>query len=335
MSIAAPPQTRNKQSVYYRIFLVFTLLAALLLPTLPANASGNIHIVQPGESLSVIAARHGLTIQQLQQWNHISNPNLIYSGQSLRLSEPGSSSQQGRYYTVRRGDTLSHIASQFGMTVSGLASYNHISNADFIYIGLRLHIPTEAPHITPTDGPAISTYTVQPGDTLSAIAFRFNSSIATIAYTNQLNNVNHIYPGQRLRIPHSANIYNGAKKFVISISRQHCWLYNNNALLYSWRCSTGRSRWGTRTGTFAVQNKLSRAYGGSWNIWMPYWLGIYWAGSSQNGIHGLPWNATTGGQTWAGYVGVPITYGCIMLDNYAARTLYRLAYIGMPVIIRP
>jgi len=335
MHFIVPSQNRNKRATYRYIFVVCILLTALLLPALPAYAAGSIHVVQPGESLSGIAARYGLTIHQLQQWNHINNPNLIYVGQRLRITATSSPAQQRRYYTVRRGDTLGKIAAKFGMTVAALANYNNIKNTDFIYVGLRLRIPVGAPQAAPTTGPAVSSYIVQAGDTLSGIAFRFNSTISAIAYANRLSDVNHIYPGQRLRIPRSANVYNGPKKFVVSLSRQHCWLYSGNTLLYSWRCSTGRSGWRTRTGTFSVQNKLPRAYGSSWNIWMPYWLGIYWAGSSQNGIHGLPWNATTGGQTWAGYVGVPITYGCIMLDNYAAKTLYRLAYIGMPVIIRP
>jgi lipoprotein-anchoring transpeptidase ErfK/SrfK len=67
---------------------------------------------------------------------------------------------------------------------------------------------------------------------------------------------------------------------------------------------------------------------------MPYWLGIYWSGSSENGIHGLPWNAKTGRRTWVGLVGTRITYGCVMLNDGAAKLLWEKAYIGMPVIIQ-
>ena len=68
---------------------------------------------------------------------------------------------------------------------------------------------------------------------------------------------------------------------------------------------------------------------------MPYWLGIYWAGASENGIHGLPWNAKSGVQVWTGNVGKPITFGCVMLDNVNAKMLYNTAWIGMPVVIKP
>ena len=100
-----------------------------------------------------------------------------------------------------------------------------------------------------------------------------------------------------------------------------------------WRCSTGRSGSGTKTGSFRVQSKIRNAWGSRWQFWMPYWLGIYWAGSSENGIHGQPWYPN-GGQVWAGLVGTPITFGCVMLDNTTAAQLYSLAYIGMPVTIR-
>jgi lipoprotein-anchoring transpeptidase ErfK/SrfK len=87
------------------------------------------------------------------------------------------------------------------------------------------------------------------------------------------------------------------------------------------------------TGTFRVQSKYQRAWASTWNFYMPYWLGIYWAGKIENGIHGLPYNPTNGRKTWAGMVGTPITFGCIMLDDANAKKLWDVAYIGMPVII--
>jgi lipoprotein-anchoring transpeptidase ErfK/SrfK len=82
-----------------------------------------------------------------------------------------------------------------------------------------------------------------------------------------------------------------------------------------------------------IQSKIRTAYESTWNIWMPYWLGLYWAGGTENGFHGMPWNAATGRQMWPGLVGTPITYGCIMLTNENAEILWEMAYIGMPVTI--
>ena len=72
-----------------------------------------------------------------------------------------------------------------------------------------------------------------------------------------------------------------------------------------------------------------------WNIWMPYWLGLYQAGSTENGIHGMPWDAETEAPTWEGSVGIPITFGCIMVSNEHAKLLYDMSYVGMPVTILP
>lgn len=332
---------QNSWGHQLRYFAIGAVVILSLLVGMQASVlgAGDVHIVHASETLSGIAARYGLTMVQLQRWNHLSDPDLIYVGQRLRLTPLGTGALEERVYTVHWGDTLSGIARRYGMATEALAAYNDIQISNFIYVGQQLRIPEEAPSLAATKpaptGPPVSVYVVQRGDTLSAIAYRFNTTILSLSYANQLSNVNTIYAGQKLRIPLSQLSYNGAKKLVIRISRQHCDLYNNNVLIYSWRCSTGRSGWGTRTGTFYVHSKIPRAYGSKWNIWMPYWLGIYWAGASENGVHGLPWNANTGQQVWPGYVGTPITFGCVMLDNLAARTLFTLAYIGMPVVVLP
>jgi len=104
-------------------------------------------------------------------------------------------------------------------------------------------------------------------------------------------------------------------------------------VVYSFVCSTGKSGTPTRYGRFSVISKLPEAYGSAWDLRMPYWLGIYWAGGTENGIHGLP--ILSNGQTlWAGYLGQPISYGCIVLDTWAAKQLYDWAAVGTEVIIR-
>lgn len=124
-----------------------------------------------------------------------------------------------------------------------------------------------------------------------------------------------------------------AKKIVVSISQQHLRAYENGVLKWNWVCSSGRYGSGTRLGQFAVQSKFPNAWGGTWSIWMPYWLGIYWAGGTENGIHALPINPD-GSILWSGYLGTPISFGCIVLDTWAAKLLYDWADIGTPVIIQ-
>jgi lipoprotein-anchoring transpeptidase ErfK/SrfK len=62
---------------------------------------------------------------------------------------------------------------------------------------------------------------------------------------------------------------------------------------------------------------------------MPQWLGIYWAGGSENGIHSLP--IVNGQRLWGGYLGTPISYGCIVLGVQEADQLYNWADLGTPV----
>ena len=66
---------------------------------------------------------------------------------------------------------------------------------------------------------------------------------------------------------------------------------------------------------------------------MPWWLGIYWVGSVENGIHGLPIN-DSGYQMWGGYLGSRVSYGCVILSTENARTLWQWADIGTPVTIQ-
>ena len=126
--------------------------------------------------------------------------------------------------------------------------------------------------------------------------------------------------------------YNGSKYILVDISEQHMYVYEEDALLYSFIASTGMGN-STRVGTFSVLNKIPNAYGATWNIWMPNWLGIYWSGSLQNGIHALP-ILSNGATLWAGFLGTPISYGCVVLDTYDAQVLYDWADIGTPVEIR-
>ncbi len=126
--------------------------------------------------------------------------------------------------------------------------------------------------------------------------------------------------------------YSGRKYILVDISEQHLYAYENEALVFSFVASTGMNN-ATRTGNFAVQSKIPNAYGSTWNIWMPDWLGIYWAGSTENGIHALP-ILSNGGVLWAGFLGRPISYGCVVLGTYDAELLYNWADMGTPVEIQ-
>jgi len=100
------------------------------------------------------------------------------------------------YHVVRYGDNLTRIAARYGTTVWAIAQANGIWNPNHIYLGQVLLIPAYAP--SPAPWPNI--YIVQPGDTLSAIAWRFGTTVWAIAQANGIWNPNLIYLGQTLYI---------------------------------------------------------------------------------------------------------------------------------------
>jgi len=76
--------------------------------------------------------------------NNIQNTNLIYPGEKLRITESTNTNLnpvvQNNYYTVQRGDTLSGIATRYGVTVRYLVSLNGIQNPNLIYPGQMLKV---------------------------------------------------------------------------------------------------------------------------------------------------------------------------------------------------
>lgn len=108
-------------------------------------------------------------------------------------------------YTVKAGETLSGIAARFGTTYQAIAALNGIANPNLIYPGQVLKL-TGAASATPSApaAPAAATYTVKPGDTLSAIAAKFATSYRQLATLNKISDPNKIYPGQVLRLSATA-----------------------------------------------------------------------------------------------------------------------------------
>lgn len=115
-----------------------------------------------------------------------------YDGVAAIVNGGGSGDSQ--LYTVQSGDTLSGIASRYGVTVDSIVAANGIQNPNLIYAGQRLSIPI---------GGTASTkhvYTVQSGDTLSGIAAKFGTTYQAIAAANGILDPDRIYAGQVLTI---------------------------------------------------------------------------------------------------------------------------------------
>jgi len=122
------------------------------------------------------------------------------------------------------------------------------------------------------------------------------------------------------------------KRIEINISTQRFSAYEGDRLVYQFVTSTGLRGRDTAAGHFRVQSKIPLAYSSIWRLQMPYWLGIYWVGSVENGIHALPIRPD-GSVMWGGLLGQRASYGCVILSTSAARSIYNWAEIGTKVDI--
>jgi soluble lytic murein transglycosylase-like protein len=96
------------------------------------------HVVAPGETLSAIAHRYGVSVEHLARLNELANPNLIIAGQRLRV--PARAVVES-VHVVSPGETLSSIAARYGTSVVSLARVNRISDPNLIVAGTKLKVP--------------------------------------------------------------------------------------------------------------------------------------------------------------------------------------------------
>ena len=171
--------------------------------------------VRRGDTLGRIARRFGTTVNTLVAMNDVDQPHLIQPGQVLRVPagqtaaasavhEP-TRSQTPQRYRVRRGDTLGRIAKHFDTTVGTLVAMNDVDQPHLIQPGQILRVPAGRMAAASADPDPVQPqkpqrYQVQPGDSLSVIAARFNTTVATLAMLNGLSRPYLIKPGQVLDV---------------------------------------------------------------------------------------------------------------------------------------
>ena len=237
-------------------------------PTAPAPlpkdvAAANVYVVKSGDSLSKIAAAHGVRTAELKELNQIVDANKIRAGQKLILPDYAKPSQSqpaakaaapaaakpaagaGDAYVVKSGDSLSKIAAAHGVKTKELMAANNIVDANKIFVGQKLAIPgakaaekapaAPAPEAAPAAAPApeaapapvpapavaapapeaapaapavpeagqeaMLDYTVQDGDTLEGIARLFVVRQDDIRRVNNLPAGTDVKPNQVIKIP--------------------------------------------------------------------------------------------------------------------------------------
>ncbi|MEO6115434.1 MAG: LysM peptidoglycan-binding domain-containing protein [Pseudolysinimonas sp.] len=202
-------------------------LREILLTSAKSNASTVVapttYTVVPGDNVSSIAGRYGVSTASVLALNGLSWKSLIFPGQVLKLSTstasaapaaPAAAVGTGGRYTIVHGDTISAVAARFGVTTQAVLTANGLSWSSIIYPGQTIAIPAGgAPlaiqtvsSVTPTApaAPAATrSYTIVAGDTVSAIAKRFGVTTAAILAANGMGSSTIIYSGRTLAIPAS------------------------------------------------------------------------------------------------------------------------------------
>ncbi len=157
--------------------------------------TGNVtYTVKSGDSLWSIANQYGITVDELKRANNLTS-NTLQIGQVLTIPGQTTTPPTGNVtYTVKRGDSLWSIASQYGVSVNALRTANNLTT-DTLQIGQVLVIPGQG-NTTPEN----ITYTVKSGDSLWSIANTYNTTVDELKRLNNLT-TNLLSIGQQLIIP--------------------------------------------------------------------------------------------------------------------------------------
>jgi len=167
------------------------------------------HRVSRGQTLSSIASRYGVRMNDLVALNNLHSRHSIRVGQLLRLPERGKRIQgktimvaedapptvepsaipESGTYKVRSGDSIASIARRYGVSTGELLALNNLRNSSRIYPGQRLTLAK--PEQT-------DIHVVRRGETIDRIAKRYGKDASEILAINNIDNKNRIFPGQKL-----------------------------------------------------------------------------------------------------------------------------------------
>jgi membrane-bound lytic murein transglycosylase D len=202
--------------------------------TMPA-VSLRTYRVMRGQTLSGIAARHGVSAASIQAANGLRGTRLRV-GQVLTIPVPGAAEEYAdadapdesgppaiaSRHTVRSGETLGGVAARYGVTIGGLRAANGMRQGDVLKVGRVLSIPVGGStadggdEVVARAGSTRRAHLVRRGETLSAIAVRYGVRLADLRAWNLLRG-NNVRVGQRLvvHVPARVAISSGLEYYNV------------------------------------------------------------------------------------------------------------------------
>lgn len=184
----------------------------------------NIYVVKKGDTLYSIATANNTTVDELKRINNLTS-NILSTGQLLKIPSP---LLPETTYTVKKGDSLYSIATEYNTTVDELKRINNLTS-NILSIGQVLKLPGDKVSDVEQEENTVS-YTVQKGDSLYSIARKYSTTIDKIKDLNNLT-TNLLSIGQVLLIPTDTDLettytvqkgdslYRIAKKYDTTVDR--------------------------------------------------------------------------------------------------------------------
>lgn len=188
-------------------------------PVVAVSKAPTTYTVRQGDTVSGIAARFGLSAQEVLVRNGLGWNTIIHPGQTLHLSSkpaaptaaPASTGSTGSYH-VKQGDTVSGIAARAGVSTSSILSANGLTQRSVIYPGQTLQVPRAgsaakpAPVASSTPAAPVaparaSSVKIAAGDTIGGIAAKHGVSVKALLAANGLSYTSTIYAGKTLVLP--------------------------------------------------------------------------------------------------------------------------------------
>jgi len=174
-------------------------------PTPPVAAKAvpttkQVHRVQSGESLSLIASRYGSSTNELKRYNNLRSTTLAV-GQKIKI--PNKVAVRATVHVVKKGESLSVIAARYGNSSSELKSYNKLRSTT-LAVGQKIKIPTQGQQVTvaPVKKVVVKpiVHVVRSGESLSLIAQRYAKTTSELKTYNKLRSTT-LAVGQKIKIP--------------------------------------------------------------------------------------------------------------------------------------